>query len=675
MILLILLGLLAWIALALVSAAGASRDLLAARTAMYRGREALLVGNADEAMRQFQGAVEAVTRARQDLRSPFVRAFGFLPLIGRSPDTTVALAEAGDRAARAGVVLATAVQDLPGGPSALAPRNGRIALKPLRSVAPSLGEADALLREADEIMRGSPSSLLIPPLGQAREEFLGKIDGDARVLTSAAALTRQLPQFLGSGKPRHYFVGAQNPAELRGTGGLIGSYAILTVRGGRLELGPFSPTTDLKRAPISDVEPPNEDYARNYDRFQARGSWSNINLTPDFPSAAVAIERLWEQVAGESARPRREAPSVPPPRGTRRGPAAQPIEPPPRLDGVILTDPEALASLLRVTGAVPGPSGQTIDPRNVVAYVTNQAYAELPGSRARKELLGDVAQAVFDRFIEGRAADDPVRAGRLLIEAAADGHFLFHATDPDVQAAFATAGIAGPLPGPSGDFLAVVANNAAGNKIDYYLEQAIRYRVTLGAEGSASGTATVRLANTAPKRGMPAYVIGPHSSRFKAGENVSLIRTYCASTCLLESFRGDRGSDAVGSGLELDHPVYESSVNIPSAQEEILEYTWRVARAWEGGSGSGAYHLTVRGQPTITPTTVELDIRIPDGMEVVSVTPGMRVGEGRVLWSGPLTDVTTFEVRFQRPPLQRAWHSVLDFLRRPVLGFGSSVRQ
>ena len=50
-----------------------------------------------------------------------------------------------------------------------------------------------------------------------------------RQLHAGSLILDGLPSFLGADGPRRYLFGASNPAELRGTGGLIGAYAILTM--------------------------------------------------------------------------------------------------------------------------------------------------------------------------------------------------------------------------------------------------------------------------------------------------------------------------------------------------------------------------------------------------------------------------------------------------------------
>ncbi|MGH2766106.1 MAG: DUF4012 domain-containing protein, partial [Actinomycetota bacterium] len=437
-----------------------------------------------------------------------------------------------------------------------------------------------------------------------------------------------------------YFVAAQNPAELRGTGGFIGAYAIMTAEDGALEFGPFRPIETLRDIDPRKIPAPNPDFAERYERFGGAGYWRNINMTADFPSAADAIERLYRRVTGEA------------------------------VNGTIAVDPFALASLLRATGPIDVPlTGVSVDEQTVVPYITNQAYSEITESGVRKRILGDVALAALERYLEGGAAD-PVASGRALVDAAAGGHVLLHAANPRMQAAFEAAGVAGQLGGAPGDFLAVVANNAAGNKADFYLARELRYEVRLGGEGSAMGTAEAIFTNDAPTSGQPAYVIGPYDERFRPGQNVSIVTSYCATTCRLQEFRRDGRPEAVGEEEELGHPAYWNNLELDSGASQGWRYHWSVAEAWEGDDARGLYRLTVQGQTTIRPTKLIVDIRTPEGTTVISASPRMRVSGNRAVWEGAAGDRATFEVAFERPFVSRVWRAIVRFWDRPIFRFG-----
>jgi hypothetical protein len=675
-LLLVLLALVVLGILAIFPTVSAAAHLQEARAEMLRGRTALLQGDAQEASAAFGEAHSDLLQARESVNHPLIQGAGLLPILGRSPDATEISVEAAIRTSLAAKGIADALRTLPDGLSALVPRDGRIPLQPLRQLAGPLTKAHGLLEEASDLMASVPDSLLLPPVRDAVAQFRPLLEEARRGTLAVSSLARAMPAFLGGGENRRYFVGAQNPAEQRGTGGLIGSFAILTVRNGELSLGDFRSIQELDTVPVGRVAPPNADYATRYDPFSSRGYWSNINMTPDFPSAAVAIERLYREVEGAE------------------------------LDGVILADPHMFAALLEAMGSVEIPStGFVLKSGNAVDYLTNEAYSALP-PRERKAILGDAAEEVLGRFIGGvlggrdagetardgdrsrdDAGDDPsqegasaqepspergggaaVVAGRALVSGASDGHLLFHSTDPAVQSAFVAAGVAGGLGDPSGDFLAVALNNTSGTKIDYYLDHTVRYEVELGPEGTGVADVQLGLTNGAPFAGQPSYVIGPHPrTDLESGQSSLYVSLYSAATGLLETFRRDGAVEAVGSQTELGYPVYSTTAEILAGESQTLQYEWTVDSAWEEDGGQGSYRLVYQGPTSVQPADLSVAIRIPEGMHVTSFSEGMEIEGDRATWTGAAQDGMAFEVTFERPVLARAWQHILDFLNQPAI--------
>jgi hypothetical protein len=618
--------------------AGRAR-MVEGRDAILLARQALLSGDADGARKAFLRAESAFLRARASVENPVINLIGYLPILGRTPDATSAMAEGGGLVAQAGGEIADSVDRLPGGISSLSPVDGVIRTDHLDRLAGPLKRAQALVEQARSAVQSSPATWLLGPVARARDQFVEQLDEAERAVHTSAALTRTLPGFLGRDGVRRYFVGAQNPAELRGTGGFIGAYGMLTASNGRVRIADFRPITDLRDVNPGRIEPPNENYASRYAPFGGAGFWRNINMTPDFPSAAEAIENLYHRSTGV------------------------------RLDGTVLADPFALAALLRVTGPtnIPG-VGVAVDADSVVPYVTNEAFADIADADQRKEVLGEVAEGVFDRFLSGTA--EPAGAARALADAASQGHLLVHAADPAVQSGFDAAGLSGRLPSADGDFLAVVANNAAGNKMDFYAERTVRYDVRLADGGSAASVATVELANRGPAAGPPVEVIGPYDESFEAGENVTYLSTYCARSCRVREFRRDGAPEPVGSDSELGHPVFWTGVRLPSGAAQRLEYAWETARAWTGDDGRGTYRLTFHGQTTIRPTRLAISMIAPEGTRIVETSPAMRMEGNRALWEGYADDRMRFEVVFERPLLARMWRGLVRFLSTPVFSLG-----
>lgn len=621
--------------LSLLPAIKVQRELVRAKSAIEAGRDAFFGGDLPLARHRFDEAAASFIRARSRVDTPLLNLASAVPIVGRTPDSIEAMAIAGANVAGAGSELAFAVSRLRGGLGALAPARGRIRLEALEALRPVLRSVTETVEAAGEQLSATERAWVLPQVADARRQFEVPLRTLDSALRAASAVAARLPRFLGADGPRHYFVAAQNPAELRGTGGFIGSFSILTADRGRLRFTPFRTIETLPDA-IGRIRPPNADYAARYDGFGGAGFWRNINMTPDFPSAAVAIERLFRTVT-----------RVP-------------------IDGVIAADPHALGALLGATGPVRVPAlGTTLNAGNVVEFTTNRAYSLITDRERRKRVLGDAARAVFDRFIAGTPT--PGAAVRALAESVAGGHLLLHAVDENVQEAFVAARAAGALQAPPSDFVAVSASNAGANKLDFYVRRTVRYEVGLNPDGSATSTLTVTLANPAPVAGQPAYVIGPYPGASGKGESVSFVSAYCPETCELERHTINGRPEPVGVGRELGHRVFSEFVRVAAGDRSTLGYELALPNAWLGDDLSGRYRLTVQEQPgQVHPTALTVVVRTPPGTRVAFTNPPMALDGDTATWSGPAGKLQEIEVAFERPLLPRAWARFVRFLVKPL---------
>ena len=612
----------------------------AVRNRMERGREALLAartalleGEPELADRRFGDAEEAFASARGWARSPLLRLASVVPILGRTPDAAVGLAEGAREVARAGATIADAVARLPRGLASLGPQNGRIPIESFETLAPALARASDHLARAETATRPIPRSWLLGPVAAARTQFDAELAPIRRGLQAAALLAERFPTFLGSDGPRRYLFVAENPAELRGTGGLIGSVAVMTIRDGRISFGRFEPNENFPRLPAAMVEPPNEDYARRYP--QGAGFILVANLTPDFPSAAAALKGLYE--------------------ASRRA----------DLDGVIAADPFALQKMLEVSGPVTAPGFGEVTSENVIALVTNQAYGLAPSSPTRTRVLGAIAALVLHRFLQDAPA---ANAARAIFAAGGGGHITVYAEDPEIQRGFALAGASGALPDPGDDLVAPIVNNGGANKIDFFAERSVRYAVQLGAENSARADLELTIHNGAPLRGQHRYVIGP-TEHARRGENVSLVSLYAPPDVSVLDFEQDGEPGGVGVDSELGHAVISSTARIPSDGTATMRYALGLPSAWRGTTAHGTYRLTYLGQTSTIPTKLRVDITAPAGTRIVHTSVPMQVDGNRAVWEGEGASTLVFEVEFQKPVLARAWDAVTGFFRKRVISF------
>ncbi|MGH2679032.1 MAG: DUF4012 domain-containing protein [Actinomycetota bacterium] len=607
-------------------ASAAGDRLEEGRAALGRGLDLLSAGDARGARRAFSVASEEFLAAGRDAGHPLIGLGGLVPLAGRSYDAIGTLARIGARTATAGEELTTALTEFPGGFASLAPRDGRIPVEEMRALIPAVSATRAELEAARRETLALPTSYLIGPVASAADLARIEVEAALRTARSAEALLLSLPSFAGGDGTRRYFVAAQSPAELRGTGGFIGSFAILTASDGRLSLGPFREISVLRN--VEGAPAPSEGFGEIYDRFGGAGFWRNLNMTPDAPTAASMIEDLYERVEGTP------------------------------LDGTIFVNPQALSELLEATGPVRAPIlDRTLTAEGIVDYLANGAYEEF-GFRAgiRKRVLGIAASRVFETFLR---RPDPDTALSSMIDAASGGHLTLHASDPEIQSGFEAAGVAGELATPRGDFFGLFTSDASGTKVDYYVRREIRYEVTLGANGTASVEASVVFHNDAPSDAAPSYVLGPYpGTGLAAGEELSFASVYCAPGCEMRGVTQD--GEAAGMEVHRERGLrsLHRYVRVEPQGSRTLDLSLRVRRAWDGDDAEGTYRLRLQGQATVKPTDVTVLVRAPEGMRIVETTGSMRVSGEEAVWGGTVGTELDLEVRFRRPLVGRIWRAL-----------------
>ena len=601
---------------AVLAALSARRQLLLARQDLLQARTSLIGGDAVGAERSFTSADEVFSSVMKGPVGFFLRSSAWVPVLGHTSRTTLAISGAGADASQAGSVLAAAVAHTQGGLGALSPSGGRFAIDRLAPLHAATAQADVLLTHALGAVQASPRSLLLGSVASARTLMIEQLTSLQEEVHSGSSLLEGLPTFLGQDGPRRYFLAAQDPAELRGTGGVIGAYTILTIDNGRFSFAPFRPIQSLPIPPLHSVRPPSAEYAKNYDQFRnGERFWLAINVTPDFPTAAQAILNAYEVAKGTS------------------------------LDGVIFTDPFALQALLRVEGPATIPElGRQISAATVVPFISNRAFSIFPDPQVRKRVLGSVATAVVKGFIGGPPAS--FADLKILGKAAGEGHLLVFSTDPATEEGLRGTGAGGTLPAASGDFLSVIENSAGANKVDFYQDRAVGYSVVLGDGGTATTSTEIQLTNSSPTSGEPGYVIGPHEGSSRVGESSQLLNVYCGVDCQLQSATRDGVPTTLGSGTELGHLFFQAFFRTPSGHTSDLTIDSFVPSAWQPEGSGGTYHLTFLGQTSVRPATLRIEVLVPSGAHITSVSPSMQIQGSRAVWSGIPTRTMSFTVAF-----------------------------
>lgn len=355
---------------------------------------------------------------------------------------------------------------------------GRINLDKLEDIAPKVATAHGAFATAAQIVEDRDSAGFAGVLRSRYERYVSEVSQLARDLGSAEDSLQVLPTMLGGSDSRQYLLIFENNAEIRATGGLPGSWALVKAEDGKLSMTRQGSAGDFSvyREPIGDITPSEEAlFGREIGRF-----FQDPNFTPDFPRAAEIFNEFW---AGEF-----------------------PGEP---IDGVISIDTVALSYVLEGTGPVES-GGFTLTPDNVVQKLLSEVYKE-PDTSKQDEVFRNVARAVFDSATSD--LEDPIALLEGIARATREGRFkVAPFTQAEAKALDGTR-ILGQLAGDEGatPHIDIAFNDATASKMSYYL----RYRADARSLSCDAGRQRIALTislsesiSASDAKSLPPYVTG-----------------------------------------------------------------------------------------------------------------------------------------------------------------------
>ncbi|GAC1445732.1 MAG: hypothetical protein NVSMB55_28270 [Mycobacteriales bacterium] len=421
-----------------------------------------------------------------------------------------------------------------------APRADLYGLRTLARGAPDLDRCWRITAVVQSRLQAGGSAGLLPSVARGRRRLIAQVVQLGSLLRTAAGTAWVAPAMLGSAGTRHYFVAFQNNAEARGTGGLVGAYAILTADQQGVRFTTVGSDRDLESLP-----PPRLDLGAQYRRLYGPDSaaWQNANLSAHFPYAAQLWLDMWYRRTGQ------------------------------RLDGAVATDPVALSYLLEATGPLRLGGSTVVSSRDVVAQTEQIAYVRFAQQNlVRKQFLLTVAKAVVARLLgAGRPSVQAILPA--LARAAKERRLDVWSAHPGEQRALMGTAVAGEVPATLQPFAFLVVNNSGGNKIDFYLQRKLRYELASCDSGRRRTRVVVTLLNAAPPGALPAVVDGRldlAAGAVRAGTSALLVSVLLTSGAAPTSVVLDGRPVEAVQGWERGHPVVVVRVELARGQRRQL---------------------------------------------------------------------------------------------------------
>lgn len=529
-------------------ALSAKSNLERARTNAQQAKDALLGGRADDAARWSENAQFYARQAQESTHSFLWDLVAGIPILGSPLKTTQQIADV-VAGLTSDVLLPAAKMGATVSPDKLV-QGSRIDVGLLRTQQTQLEQLAASAREIDDNAQSISEPTYVPVIRDARSELQNQTSKLTELLSNTALAAKLAPSMLGADGVRNYAVIFQNNAEARGTGGLLGGSAILRFDDGKPTIDRHISNTLLNEAVATvDLGP---EFNNVYGWTNPLTDFRNSNLSPHFPYAAQIWKSMWETEYGE------------------------------QLTGAIAVDPVALSYILGAVGPITMPAGPEfggiqITQENVVELTESTAYSRFPTDRgARKGYLYGIAAAVIQK-LTGQV-ESPRKLLDALGRAAGEGRIAVWSAIPAEQQLLEQTPLAHVVPDDEAPFAAVVLNNLAGNKMDYYLRREIEYVADDCEEERRNSTVTVRLSNTATDRPLPEEVSGTMGIspdipiKAPAGTMVTSVKLFATKDARLLSVTSNGQRTSAIPAVEHGRPTFEVQVAIPPGRTGELTF-------------------------------------------------------------------------------------------------------
>lgn len=371
----------------------------------------------------------------------------------------------------------------------LRPHDGRISPQAIAQLAPEVRQAAERLDGPASVVQAINTSNLLPPLDSLMSQVQDRIS-QARVAIDAAANAFDvLPTVLGGHGPRTYLLLVQNPSEIRASGGLPGTWALIHADNGRLRM---TSTTFLgqlpqKRSPLPLTADESALFGSDFGL-----SPPDITGTPDFPRAAQIAQAIEKD------------------RGVD-------------VSAVFSVDPFALSYVLAGTGPVSLAGGQQLTASNAVPFLLNQLYLHTDFA-TQNSTFALAAHRTFDALVAGQG--NQVNAIRGLVQGVLRHRVFAWSADPALAKVVDAESLSGEFPAASGStpHVGVYLNDEVTGKPEYYLRQSSVVRATSCNNGVQQLTLQSSFQSLMPPNAatFPIWVVGPGTLAPRGDINMTL---------------------------------------------------------------------------------------------------------------------------------------------------------
>jgi hypothetical protein len=451
---------------------------------------------------------------------------------------------------------------------------------------PHLDAALVSLTTVSRLSAGLSTDGLVPQLAAPVNELQAQLKPLAPVLQRSQSLL-DLERYLFSAQHR-LLIASQNSAELRPTGGFMGTYGLMEFGPDGFTLTKFTDIYTLPRDTLDLPLPIRGPVGYSHFSFQDSNWWI------DFPTSATVMNQFWNNLKQ------------------------------PKIDGIVAIDIPTIRDLLKIFGPISVPESKVpLTADNVLEQLTYIIEFENGGPGTDKTLKKKKAALSFAaellRQVTHLSNEQFLPTLNSLASSTNEKHLQLSFNDATAQAAVVDLGWAGAIAPPAGttDLLAISNAVIKASKANIGVAKSLDYTVALKADGSADTTAKLGYRKSSLQLlGVPRQWMGNYVRVHRADGTTPVP----AGSTAFETLDDATGLPTFGHYFRLE----------PSAKANLVLHSV-VPQAMRPADGNTwHYRLLVIKQADLVDTAATLTVTAPDGWTVAGATASFRVSGAAV---------------------------------------------
>ncbi len=426
------------------------------------------------------------------------------------------------------------------------------------------------------------------------EDYYNQVAEINMVLRTAP---ENLTRLLGMEQTQTYLILAQNSDELRPSGGYISTYGWMTVRNGQIVDYDYFPTTtetpDPPPAGAADLISVPEWWIQYNQPIYAMwdGSWY-----ASFPKTASMARQYYDLGEGNPHRP---------------------------VDGVIAIDIRGFELVLEALGSVgvnrsdDGTSELVVVTPDNFRNIVYDIRASDEGANPHKQFIADVYEAIFSRW--QAISRDPQTSQQLLgilLESLRQKHIMIYSADDGTNQILNLLGWSGDqTPAVDHDYL-MVADANLGNKSNRSIVRALTYDVTINPDETLAGRVAVSY-DYPDTLGRADPAVDPqHHGPIDYNNLVQIFVPNAATLTAQDNF----GIQPFTVDEE-NHTIFVSRIRVSYNTSERFQVAYQMPDLIDTFGPYNRYRLLLQKQPGMRTENVSVQISLPRGTTLFSVTP------------------------------------------------------